>query len=218
MTQPRFSIVVPTFNRPLQVVDLLHALAELEVPEGGFEAVVVNDGGPEPPEEVLSALRDRLDLNWMRVSHRGPAAARQAGIDQAKGDYLVFTDDDCRPDPDWLIAYARAFAENAHSAYGGRVVNQVPDNPYSAATHRLVEHVSKPSTRGWLRFLPTINLAFPADLFRAIGGLDHSWTISRGEDRDLCARWIERGWGLHLIPDAVVRHEHRLSFASFSRQ
>jgi len=106
-----FSVVVPTYNRQRALRRLLLALAKQQYPCERFEVVVVDDGGKEPLTNLEEEYRDRLQLKVVRYVHGGCGPARQAGADLAIGSYLVFTDDDCCPAPDWLARLAEAFEE-----------------------------------------------------------------------------------------------------------
>ena len=97
---PFFSIVVPTYQRPVQLAACLQALSRLDYARERFEVIVVDDGSPTPPKAVVESLRDRLQLTLHLQRHAGPAAARNAGAMRARGKYLAFTDDDCLPAAD----------------------------------------------------------------------------------------------------------------------
>src|SRR5215813_1646861 len=99
---PRFSIVVPTYRRPAILAGCLDAVARLDYPCDRFEAIVVDDGGGAV--ELPRAYAD-VDMVLLTQAHAGPAAARNTGAARARGDFLAFTDDDCRPDPGWLSPF-----------------------------------------------------------------------------------------------------------------
>jgi GT2 family glycosyltransferase len=133
---------------------------------------------------------------------------------------LAFTDDDCAPDPGWLNAFAGCLAPGAGRAAGGRTINALPANPYSAASQGLVDylysHFNRDPARA--RFLTSNNLAVPARDFRALGGFDERFTLAAGEDRDFCARWLCSGRQMVYLPAARVYHAHPLSPRTFFRQ
>src|SRR5262245_37328532 len=97
--QTVFSIVVPTYQRPDQLTMCLQSLTFLDYPRSNFEVIVVDDGSEMPPETVVAAFHDRLDVTLLTQPHAGPAQARNTGAAHAKGAFLVFTDDDCTPAP-----------------------------------------------------------------------------------------------------------------------
>ena len=100
--EPFCSVIVPTHRRPAQLAECLAALARLDYPPDRYEVIVVDDGGGMPLDDVLEPFRDRMAVSCLTGRRAGPAAARNAGAARARGDLLAFTDDDCRPRPDWL--------------------------------------------------------------------------------------------------------------------
>src|SRR5215470_2400148 len=213
---PRFSIVVPTYRRAAILAECLDAVARLDYPRDRFEAIVVDDGGGavELPRACAA-----LDIALLSQAHAGPAAARNTGAARARGEFLAFTDDDCRPEPSWLRAMAARIAEAPDRVIGGRAVNALPENPYSTATQLLVDYVCRwHATHRESAFFASNNLVVPAELFRARGGFDASFPRAAGEDREFCHRWARSGGRFAYAPEAVVRHEHRLDLRSFWRQ
>lgn len=215
-----FSIIVPTFERREHVVRCLAALSGLRFDRNRWEAIFVDDGSAHPAvEEVESAARE-IPVRMLAREHGGPAAARNAGAAEARGRYLVFTDDDCCPEPDWLDAFAQRFAAEGDCGIGGRSVNAVADNVYSEASQTLLDYLYSRfnSVPGEAQILISNNFALPAETFRAAGGFDTRFVRAAGEDRDLCARLREAGVPLFYAPRAVVQHHHALSLRRFWRQ
>ena len=211
-----FSIVIPTYGRPDQMAACLDSLEALDYPRDRFEVIVVDDGSPQPLPPCGGALRVTL----VRQAHAGPAAARNAGAAAAQGRWLAFTDDDCRPAGDWLSKLAARLARVPHHMVGGLTVNALTNNPYATASQLLVHHLYEYYNRDpeHARFFTSNNLAVPAELFHRIGRFDVRLTRAAGEDRDLCARWREQGYGLSYEPAAVVHHAHALTLPKFWRQ
>ena len=193
--RPFFSVVVPTFQRPEGLARCLEALAAQEFPRDRFEVVVVDDGSAEPPRSVVARFARMLDVRLIEQRNSGPAAARNAGAAAARGDYLAFTDDDCRPDPHWLRALDDVVARHPGCAVGGRVENALADGLYSTASQLLIDFLYEyyNGREGVSRFFITSNLAFPTNAFRALGGFDVSFPLAAAEDRDGCDRWREAG-------------------------
>jgi len=181
---------------------------------------VVDDGSPTSLDAATAGFEDRIDLTLLRQTNAGPASARNHGVERAKGEFLAFTDDDCEPAPDWLSRLAARFAETPDRAIGGRTVNRLPGNQYSAASQALIDYLygyynADPQHA---RFFASNNLAVPARQFKEMGGFDTASKRSASEDRMLCDQWLYLGHRLLFAPEAVVYHAHDLTLRSFWRQ
>ena len=220
MTQPTFSVIIPTRARPESLAACLESLSNLDYPRTHFEVIVVDDGSEIPPNDVVGSFTDRLDVVLLMQPHAGPAAARNTGAARAKGDFLAFTDDDCTPASDWLRALAARFAQAKDVAVGGRTINALPDDPYATASQLIVDIVyayynADPDRA---RFVASNNLAVAKDLYQTVGGFDSSFPLASGEDRDLCDRWLHHGYRLTYAPEVVVRHSRPMTLVAFCRQ
>ena len=217
--QTLFSIIIPTYSRPAELANCLEALARQRLGVDSFEVVVVDDGSPAPPNAVVERFSDRLGISLLETDHGGPAAARNKGADRALGKFLAFTDDDCRPGQDWLLALRTCCTALPDHIIGGRTLNALEENPY-AATSQLILDIAycwyNAPGAGEARFFASNNMALPADRFRDVGGFDESFTTS--EDRELCDRWLHHGYRLTYAPEAIVYHAHALSFPGLWRQ
>ncbi len=216
-----FSVIIPTHARPCQLAGCLESLMLLQPPASGFEVIVVDDGSPQPLDDVVKPYRDRLDLTLVRQSNGGPASARNTGAGVARGRFLAFTDDDCRPAPDWLTALAHRFEQMPQSLIGGRTVNELTRNPYSTASQILIDVVYAFYNRDPKapRFFASNNIALPADLFHQAGGFDNEgFPLVAAEDRDFCDRWLRHGYRMTYAPEAVVQHAHDLTLRSYCKQ
>jgi len=217
---PRFTVIVPTFDRPAPLAACVRALRALECPGGSLEIVIVNDGGRPPAEDVVSAMGDAtLELRVVEQRNAGPASARNTGAASARGQWLAFTDDDCLPDAGWLTAFDAVLRAAPDALVGGRTVNALPDSVFADASQRLADFVSSYFAGGAAgRFFTSNNLAVARDTFLAAGGFDARFPFSAGEDRELGDRWSAQGRPSVTAPDAIVRHAHRLSARGFVRQ
>lgn len=215
---PLFSIIVPTCGRHAQLAACLDALAGQDFPRDGFEVLVVDDGSVPPVDDCVAPFRARLDLRLLAQANAGPAAARNRGAAEARGYLLAFTDDDCLPDPGWLAALSEASDAAPAALVGGRTVNALASNAYSATSQLIIDVVYEHYNAGdaGAGFFASNNFAAPAGLFREAGGFDESFRCS--EDRDFCERWRARGLRLSYAPRAVVRHAHALGAHSLWRQ
>jgi glycosyltransferase involved in cell wall biosynthesis len=212
---PFFSIIVPTYKRPNPLRMCLEALARLDYPRQHFEVIVVDDGSPIPPKAVVAHFDSQLDLTLLTQPNAGPAAARNAGASQAKGEFLAFTDDDCTPAPDWLRSLA--FRLEPATAVGGCTRNAFPDNLYSSASQMLIDYFyrCKNPVLHDANFLASNNMALSKAQFLAIGGFDTTFRSAGGEDREFCERFLRAGLQMVYIPEAVVYHKRLLTFRTF---
>jgi GT2 family glycosyltransferase len=193
------SVVVATYNRQARLGRLLDSLgAQRNAPP--FEVVVVDDGSTDGTGRVLE---DRHPPSFtLRVvrqqSNRGPAAARNAGWRAATGDVVCFTDDDCRPEPDWLGRLLAAL-EGVDVAQG----RTVPDPAEAGNRGPFSRTMHVPYEQG---FYETCNIAYRRQWLHDLGGFDERFRFPQGEDTDLA--WRARGAGARtaFAADAVVRH------------
>ncbi|HYY57283.1 MAG TPA: glycosyltransferase [Pyrinomonadaceae bacterium] len=214
---PFFSIIIPTYKRPAQLASCLEAVARLDYPPERFEVVIVDDGSHAPPEKLVASFRPRLDIRLLTQRHAGPAAARNYGAARARGDFLAFTDDDCMPDGDWLRALGARFRLAPERLIGGRSLNALAHNIYSAASQSIIDVVYEHfNEKGDALFFASNNFAVPARGFHAIGGFDEKFITS--EDRDLCDRWLHHGYKMEYAPEALIYHAHALTLDALWRQ
>ncbi|MDQ6887482.1 MAG: glycosyltransferase [Gemmatimonadota bacterium] len=217
---PVFSVIIPTFARPEKLRACLGGITRLDFDRARFEVIVVDDGSPQPLDDVLAGFRDKMALRLVTRPHGGPAATRNAGAAVARGRYLAFVDDDCAPAPDWLSALDRELARDERRLLGGSVENALSSNAYADASERINRFVYQynRTDRAHERFFTTNNLAVSAELFRALGGFATTIPSATAEDKEFCDRWRAQGFELTHVPDAVVYHFHDLTFARFLRQ
>lgn len=216
--RPFISVIIPTYERAGQLSVCLEAIAAQDYPRDSFEVLVVDDGSVIFPVESLETFGRQLNVRLLMQRHAGPATARNYGACHAKGAFLAFTDDDCAPDPGWLMNLATCFASFPDCVLGGRTINELVDNPYSIVSQLLVDYLYTRWNVDRATFFTSNNLALPAKAFHAVGGFDVGWTRAAGEDRDLCDRLIASGCQLVYVRDALVRHAHPLRLRTFFLQ
>jgi GT2 family glycosyltransferase len=217
---PYISVVIPTYNRPRQIERSLESFIHLDYPRDRFEVIVVNDGGDEPVDGVISPFRDRFDIKLLEQANAGAANARNMGSRSAKGDLIAFTDDDCSPDPGWLKVLASYTAEKPDCIIGGRTINALPDNVFASTTQLLIDYLFDYHNADADRalFLIGNNIAVPAKLYHEVGGFNPAFTYSAAEDHELCDRWLDSGKRMVYAPEAIVYHFNDLTLRTFCRQ
>lgn len=221
ITSVAASVVVPTHRRPVALARCLAALAALQPPPGGFEVVVVIDGQEQAAEAMAAATASPCAPRVVVQDHAGAAAARNLGVSLARGRWLAFTDDDCRPTPAWLQALAIDVEREPAAVVGGRVRNGVAGNRAADASQLVQDvawtHFSRHA--GPARFFPSNNIAITRRAFDRIGGFDAArFRGAAAEDRDLCDRALASGLELRSAPAALVDHHHDLTVVALWRQ
>lgn len=216
----RFSIIIPTRNRPEPLVRCLAALAQLDYPREQCQIFVVDDDGDQPLSESLAPFQSAINVTLLTQARAGPAAARNLGAARADGTFLAFTDDDCAPAPNWLCVLESRLNAGPGRAVGGQTLNILDEDIYASASQLLIHYLYAYYNRDpeQPRFMASNNFAVRRGEFLEIGGFDVSFPRAAGEDRDFCDRWLKNGNRLVFAPDAIVWHAHRLTLKSFLQQ
>lgn len=210
------TVVVPTYRRPRQLRACLEALAA-QVFEEPWEIVVVDDGSPDPPDPGVEGLMAARGWRMIRQANAGPSAARNRGVSEARGEFIAFTDDDCRPEPTWLETLLLVARERPNALVGGTTVNGLTGDLFASTSQLIVdlvyEHFNADPNDGY--FLASNNILCARERFLEVGGFDERFPRAGAEDRDFCDRWRMRGWPIVWRPEARVEHRHRQSFRQF---
>jgi glycosyltransferase involved in cell wall biosynthesis len=216
----KFSLIIPTYNRPERLKTCLDSLLNLDYPPDNFEVIIVDDGSDDPLDRLVQPYQQHLNLTLLRQSNAGPATARNTGANLARGKYLAFTDDDCTLEQKWLSALEKGFLETPNALLGGKTSNALPDNPYSTASQLLIDYLydyyNHRSQKA--QFFASNNFAVARELFQKVGQFDTSFPLAAGEDREFCDRWLGIGYPLVYIANAIVYHAHHLTLTKFWRQ
>jgi cellulose synthase/poly-beta-1,6-N-acetylglucosamine synthase-like glycosyltransferase len=210
---PRVTIVIPAYNCAGVLGDCLHSLFAQTYPRDRYDIVVVDDGSTDGTEtlarECAGSWGGRVTV--VSKANGGPASARNAGIRQATGDIVAFTDADCVAAADWLEGLVRRFAEAPEVAgIGGPLRNVATADHWVSRYLLAVEFYRHRMRNGRVDYLVTANAAFRRSALTAVGGFterDRAWA----EDADLCFRLVQSGYTLLLAPQGSVTHVGVLS-------
>ena len=215
---PRCSIVTPTWNRPRQLHPFLATLTRLDYPRDRLQLVLVDDGSDQLLGEYIAPFRDELDIVLLRQDNQGPAAARNHGVAHASGEFIAFTDDDCRPRADWLRLLMSQLVATPDCLVGGRTCNALDDSICDAASQMITDLVYARYNADLqnAQFFSNNNMALSRELFMQVGGLREDFRTA--EDREFCDRWRHQGRRMVHVPAAVMEHAHGLSLAGYCRQ
>jgi len=218
--EPFVSIIIPTRNRPERLQQCLAAITELDYARDKFEVIVVDDGSSTQLDPIVDLFSAKINLLLLKQEHAGPAGARNRGVKQAKGEFLVFTDDDCRPTPGWLATLTNSLSIKPDSMVGGEIINGLQKNFFSSASQVLVSFLYSYYNKNpdGAHFFTSNNIALSKKYFLGIGGFDHQWGRAAAEDREFCDRWLLNGYQMTYAPEAVIYHVHDMSLTGFWHQ
>lgn len=213
--EPRFTVVVPTRDRPRSLALCLSAL-ERQEDCGAFEIVVVDDGTSEA-DEVAAVVAGHGCARLVRTARAGSASARNRGLREARTPVVLLLDDDCEPRAAWAAALLAALDDGADVA-AGLCVNAGSSDALGVATQTVLDHLTLSSMRpgGAVGFAPTYNLASKRDLLLALP-FDERY-VNSGADRDWCTRLARRGSSITLVSEAIVEHRQTLDLGRFWRK
>ena len=211
----RFTVVVPTRDRPHSLALCLAALERLEEC-GAFEIVVVDDGSSEADEVAVVVAESRL-ARLVRTAPTGSASARNRGVRDARAPIVLLLDDDCEPRAGWAAALLATVEDGADVA-AGRSVNVGSSDAFGEATQTVLDHITLQSLRpgGAVGFAPTYNLACTRDVLLEVP-FDECY-VNSGADRDWCAQLTQRGYSIALASEAIVDHRQALDLGRFWRK
>jgi len=218
---PLISLVIPTRKRPERLLQCLDSLCEQTYPREKWEVVLVIDGEDDHIEPLLANRYSKFPLRIIHQAHSGCGFARNQGARCAAGQFLVFTDDDCRFPADWLARYAERFLQAPERLVAGRAVNALSGNLCSETTQLVIDYLLSHLNSRNEDASTAIgnNFGVPAQEFRNLGGFGQGYfQIAGAEDRDFAWRWKELGKKIVFAPELTVYHWHELTLASFVRQ
>lgn len=208
------SVVVPAYNASTTLAACLDALRAQSVPAGRFEVIVVDDGSTDG----TAALAERRGVRVLRQAHRGPAAARNAGIRQAAGEIVLFTDADCEPEPGWLAAMTAPLADPTVAGCKGAYRTRQRSRVARFVQAEYEDRYARLAAARSLDFVDTYSAGYRASVLRQVGGFDESIPGPSVEDVDLSFRVAERGHRLVFAPDAIVYHRHPETVWRYARR
>lgn len=214
-----FSIIIPLYNRPDEIKELLHSLLSQTYQD--FEVIIVEDGSTRPAKHIIERYADRLDVKYFFKENEGQGMARNYGFERAKGDFFIVFDSDILVPADYLQKVKDAIARNGWDAFGG------PDAAHESFTpiQKAISYsMTSPFTTGGIRgnkkhvgqFHPrSFNMGVSREVYEKTGGYKLS---RRSEDIEFSIRMIQSGFKVGLIPEAFVYHKRRTSFSQFYKQ
>ena len=215
----KYSIIVPVYNRPDEVDELLESL--LTQAEKDFEVIIVEDGSQKPCKEVCDKYAGQLELHYFMKPNSGPGQSRNYGAERAKGEYLLILDSDVVLPNGYLKAISDELEREPADAFGG------PDSAHDSFTdtqkaisYSMTSFFTTGGIRGGKKkldkFYPrSFNMGIRRDVYAELGGFSK---MRFGEDIDFSIRIFKAGKRCRLFPEAWVWHKRRTDFRKFWRQ
>lgn len=215
----QYSLIVPVYNRPDEVDELLQSLSEQTFKD--FEVLIIEDGSSEPCEAVCKKYEDRLRLRYIFKANSGPGPSRNFGMEQASGNYFIIFDSDCLIPPQYMQEVENYLQENYVDCFGGPDAAHESFSPtQKSINYTMTAFLTTGGIRGGSeklgKFQPrSFNMGISREVFEKVGGYGK---IHPGEDPDLSFRIWQAGYQTALIKKAHVYHKRRIDFQKFSKQ
>ncbi len=215
---PRFSVIVPVYNRNSEVDELLKSLSNQTY--DNFEVIIVEDGSTLPCEDAINRYSDKLNLHYYFKSNEGRSIARNYGLERAEGEYFVFFDSDCVIPPDYFKILSEQLDQTRLDCFGGPdAAHDSFSDTQKAINYAMTSFLTTGGIRGGKialeKFVPrTFNMGYVRKAYDTVGGFREMFS----EDIDMSTRIRQAGFSIGLIRNAYVYHHRRLSFRKFLRQ
>lgn len=215
MDELHFSFIIPVYNRPDEIQELLESISNL-TGNLNYEVIVIEDGSTITSKDITQKFTNTIDISYYYKPNTGPGDSRNYGMQNAKGNYFIILDSDCILPNNYLEKVRDSLQNNYVDCYGG------PDNAHeSFSTLQKAINFAMTSivTTGGIRgksahnFQPrSFNMGISKKAFQKTGGFGN---IHPGEDPDLSIRLWNLGFETKLIPEAFVYHKRRISWKKF---
>lgn len=214
-----FSLIIPVYNRPDEVRELLRSLASQTA--HNFEVVIVEDGSTIPCRDVAEEFATQgLPVAYYYKENEGRSIARNYGMERAKGDYFVFFDSDCVAPADYFERLEHELVLRPLDCYGGPDAADASfSDTQKAINCAMTSFLTTGGIRGGRvsleRFTPrTFNMGFSREVYDKVGGFREMFS----EDIDMSTRIRLAGFSIGLYPDLAVYHKRRVDLRKFARQ
>jgi len=222
----RYSIIVPVFNRPDEVDELLESLSSQTLTD--FEVVIVEDGSQIPCKDVCDKYANILDLHYYFKENSGPGQSRNYGVERAQGEYVIILDSDAVTPPGFMQAIDDELKRQPTDAWGGPdAAHESFSDIQKAISYAMTSFFTTGGIRGGKKqldkkFYPrSFNLGVRREVYQQLGGFTterFSKMSLYGEDIDFSLRIYKNGYNCRLFPEAWLWHKRRTDFRKFWRQ
>ena len=215
-----FSIIIPVYNRPDEISELLESLVKSDFTKE-YEIVIVEDGSTKDCKEEVEKFKDKLNLSYYYKENSGPGDSRNFGMRKAKGNYFIIFDSDCIIPNHYLTEVDNELTSNYVDCFGGSdAALESFSDIQKAINFAMTSFFTTGGIRGGSeklnKFQPrSFNMGISKKAFEASNGFGN---IHPGEDPDLTIRLWKLGFETKLFPKAFVYHKRRIDWNKFSVQ
>jgi glycosyltransferase involved in cell wall biosynthesis len=217
---PYFSLIIPVYNRPEEIRELLESLTQQTNKD--FEVVVVEDGSTDDCKQIVESFCNKLNVRYFFKENSGPGQSRNYGAERSSGKYFIVLDSDCIIPPDYIENILQEInADPKVDAFGG------PDRALDSFTpvqkainYAMTSFFTTGGIRGGKKkldkFYPrSFNMGIRKEVYRALGGFSK---MRFGEDIDFSIRLYKNSFSVKLFPSAYVYHKRRTDWKKFYKQ
>ena len=207
------SVIVPAYNSEKTIGECLQALEKQT--KKSDEIIVVDDGSND---KTRNAVKKFSKVRLIEQDHRGPAAARNLGAKNAKGEILLFMDADCKADREWVSEMTRPFSDKEISGVQGRYKTAQKGLVARFVQLEIEDRYDRMRKRKYIDFVGSYSAGYRRSVFLEFGGFDESFRMASGEDPDISFKISKAGHKIVFSENAVVYHNHVNSLPAYLKQ
>ncbi|MBL8012392.1 MAG: glycosyltransferase, partial [Candidatus Omnitrophica bacterium] len=214
MDYPMVSVVVPVFNAETTIAHVVQSLLSQTYP-GLTEVILVDDGSTDQTSEILKSFPEII---YLKQNNAGPAAARNRGATESRGDFILFTDSDCIAHKDWMAQIVDGFKDPRVGAVCGSYGIANPQKILAACIHSEIIYRHRIVMPVYPRAFGSYNVGIRREVFFCVGGFNEYYRQASGEDNDLSYKIINKGWLIYLNKSALVDHFHTTKVVKYLKE
>ncbi|MFH0753590.1 MAG: glycosyltransferase [Candidatus Omnitrophota bacterium] len=211
---PSVSVIIPAYNAAKTIGDAIRAVLSQDY-AGQVDLIVVDDGSSDHTEDIV---RSFPGVVYVHQCNAGPASARNRGAREACGEFLFFTDSDCRPESSWISKMLKGFLYQDVAVVAGSYGIANPHSALARVIHQEIVYRHRVLMPDYPKAFGSYNFAVRKEFFEAVGGFNPSYRRASGEDNDLSYKIIARGGRILFLKHALVDHYHQQFLGRYLRE